>query len=56
MEKKINRVSKLTIKYEASEIILAMDRLAEKLAKQAGLKFKGSGYDFRTGIRDISFD
>ena len=51
----INRVSKIMIEYEAPEISLAMDRAITKLAKLAGLKFSGSEYDFRTGIRNIKF-
>ena len=52
----IKSVSKLKIQYEAPEVILAMDMAIKKLAKLVGLKFSGSGYNFRTGMRDISYD
>ena len=55
-KRKVNKVSELVIQYKAPEVVLVLDRAAEKLAKQLGLKFSGSGYDFRTKIRDVSFN
>ena len=53
-ENKMNKEIKLTIKYNGG-IDKKLDNTLEKLVKSFGWKFEGSGFDFKTEVRDLVF-
>ena len=51
-------VHKIKVEYETfvdNKVNSIFDRQMEKLANEYGLEFVGSGYNLKTGVRDLSF-